>query len=420
MSHRIASGALVLALVFAGAASAAELPGAFRGNAYGSFGNEKAGALATSLSRSAYQPCPCEGTNGQTLTSEVDNLSAPGLLSAGSTVSTAYTKKTASTAEVTNTSTVSGLNMLGGLITAGSIVASTTVDATATTMTPSTAGSSFNNVVIAGQTVPGDVSPNTVMDLPGIGTVTLNAVTQKGQFDNWGSVSVDMMTIQVTKANNFGLKTGARFVIAHAQAGYKRHEPDVVYGGQAYAALTSGAAGDQLANEIGQGASLRVGCEGTNGKTRTNSVKAIKAPGIFTMGDAISTAFAGPEGGRQVSRTTSHVSRINLLGGMIKADGIDAVAQSTDIDGDVTGSADGSGFSGLTVAGVQVPANTPPNTRIDLPLIGSVVVNEQTVKKDGSVSVNGLHVTVSNANLLGLPVGTELTVAHAEAAVAPF
>jgi len=36
------------------------------------------------------------------------------------------------------------------------------------------------------------------------------------------------------------------------------------------------------------------------------------------------------------------------------------------------------------------------------------------------VSVNGLHITITSANLMGLPVGSELVVAHANAAAAPF
>lgn len=134
----------------------------------------------------------------------------------------------------------------------------------------------------------------------------------------------------------------------------------------------------------------------------------------------MTTAVAGPQGSAYVARTTATVASANLLGGLITLNAIQAVAQSTLQNGVVTGSADGSGFAGLTVAGIPIPLTTPPNTKLTLPLLGYVIVNEQTIAQDGSVTANGLHIHVSTANLLGLPVGADLVVAHAEAAAAPF
>src|SRR3712207_6060885 len=65
---------LVLRGVLAGPVTAAEslLPGAFRGASWGNSANAAAGDLATALGRSAYQPCPCRGTDGRVL-SNVQN-----------------------------------------------------------------------------------------------------------------------------------------------------------------------------------------------------------------------------------------------------------------------------------------------------------------------------------------------------------
>jgi hypothetical protein len=53
---------------------AAELKGSFYGDAFATFANAKAGPVATELGRSALQPCPSEGTNGQTLSNTVDTI----------------------------------------------------------------------------------------------------------------------------------------------------------------------------------------------------------------------------------------------------------------------------------------------------------------------------------------------------------
>jgi hypothetical protein len=412
----------LLALAMAGttAAAADELPGAFHGDAYATFGNAKAGPVATSLARSAFQGCSCEGTGGETLSSKVSDVSAGSALSANVTRSTALTQKTDTTADVRNTSTIDGLNALGGMITADSVKAVASVSATASTMTASSDGSVFKNLVIDGQKIPNQVAPNTVVALPGVGSATLNNVTQKDSSKNKSQILVEMLTIDVKTRNSFNLPVGSKIVVAHASAGFARKHADVVFDGEAYAALANDSAGNELENKIGKGAAVALACDGTSGKTKTNSVEGQDVSGIMTTSDGATTAFGGKEGGAEVARTTSTISNVNLLGGVITANAIQAVAQSSIKDGVVTGSADGSGFSGLSVAGVAVPADTPPNTKLDLPGIGNVVVNEQIVKKDGSVKVNGLHLTVTNSNVMGLPVGTELTIAHAGASVAPF
>jgi hypothetical protein len=70
----------------------------------------------------------------------------------------------------------------------------------------------------------------------------------------------------------------------------------------------------------------------------------------------------------------------------------------------------------LVVAGVPILVNPAPNTEIDLVGFGRVVLNEQITKvKTTSVSftVNMIHVFVTQENVLGIPVGTEIIVSHA-------
>ncbi len=403
---------------------AAELKGSFLGDAFATFANAKAGPIATELGRSALQPCPCEGTNGQTLSNTVDTIKAGDngdVLTAAATVSTVMTDKTATTASIQDTATITGLNMLGGLITADTIEAVANVSATETTMTASPTGSTFVNLKIAGNPISANVSPNTVIDLPGLGSVTLKKIAESGNFTHKGQILVEMLTVNVSTANSFKLPVGVNIVVAHALSGFNRTQPAAVVAGQAYATSANDAIGDDLENRIGKAALVTMGCQGTHGKTLRNDINTFSVGTLLSIGSAVSTAFGGPETDGAVAKTTSTIEDLGLLGNIISATTITAVAKETLLDGVVTPSTAGSGFAGLTVLGVTIPITVPPNFEVLLPGLGKVVIDEQIVPTpDGGVAVNGLHIFVTTANLLGLPVGSEIIIAHANASAAPF
>jgi hypothetical protein len=411
-------GSIFALLVAAGPAQAQGMPGAFQGSVYATYANVKAGPIAASLGRSAFLSCACEGTNGQTLTSEIDNLAAGNVLTAGVTTGSIFTQRTDTTATVQNSAGVTGLNIMGGMITADALTVTATVTATANSVTP-TSSATLANLVVAGQQIPVNVPANTVIPLPGIGSVTLNKVTLQGMFRHSGTVSVDFLAIDVKVKNNFGLKVGAQIIVGHAAAGFDRNAPADVFDGQAYAAEGNAALGDVLNNKIGKAAAVGIPCQGTHRKTRQNSIAGQNIAGVLVMGDGLTTAFGGNENGADVARTTAQIASINLLGGIVSVDAIQAVAQSSVTNGVTTISTDGSGFTGLTVAGVTIPLNTPPNTTLPLLGLGTVTINEQIVKPT-SVVVNGLHLKVSTVNLLGLPVGSEIILAHADSAAQPY
>jgi hypothetical protein len=400
-------------------AAAAGLKGTFHGNAYGTAANAKAGQVATELGRNAFLPCPCRGTNGKVLTNTIENLAAGDsgkVLEADELRATVFTERTATAARVQDTATVSGLNMFGGLITATTVKAVTTVSANASTIAGSPDGSTFVGLRIAGRAVAADVKPNTKVALPGVGTAILKRVTRGGDGTSDGSVLVEMLTVNVTQANGFGLPVGVKIVVAHARSEFDRTQPASVVGGQAYATDADAAIGNDLQNRIGRAALVTMGCEGTDGKTLTNSVSSFNAGTALAVGDGRTTALGGPSNGGVLARTTATVDGASLLGGLVTAATLEAVAQETFRNGKRTRSP-GFSFTGLRVAGVPVPVDVPPNTRLTLPGVGYVIVDEQIVPaKGGRTQVNGLHVFVTRSNTLGLPLGSEIVIAHAEAA----
>jgi hypothetical protein len=401
------------------------LKGSFRGQAYATFANAEAGPVATQLGRSAFQPCPCRGTGGQTLSNTVDSVKAGDqgkTLTANGTLSTVFTEKTSSSARVMNTSTVTGLNAFDGAITADVIKAVANTSANATTINSTPTGSVFSNLKIAGQTFGADVAANTRVNLPGVGYVLLKSVKKDGNGKSLSKITVDMLTVVVTQTNDFDLPVGSRIVVAQAVSGFSRSEPTVIVGGQAYAATALTTTND-IKNRVGKAAFVVIGCEGTNGKTRTNNVNTLDVGDVLSSGTGKTTAFGGPTTSGTVAKTTASVQNVNLLGSLIVADTVTAVAQDTFKNGERFSSAQGTQFAGLKVAGVAVSVPVPPNTRIDLAGVGYVIVNEQKLPAAGSTAktqVNGLHVFVTQNNTFGLPVGTEIIVAHADSTAVRF
>ena len=406
-------------------AAAATLPGNFKGEAYGTFATVVVGPIAATLGKTAYLPCPCQGTNGQTQQTSVNALSAGvggKVLTANAVTSTVYGLKTATTAKSTDTSTISGLNLLNGLITATTIKAVANASATATKISADATGSTFVDLVVAGVPIAAKPAPGTRITLAGIGSVVLNQATVTGNNSKSRQITVEMLTVEVDLANSLGLPVGTRIVVAHAIAGYARSVLPFAVGGQAYAAAANASIGSVIQNKIGKAALVTIGCDGTGGVTKTNNIEALNVGSTLSIGTGVTTASGGANGTGTIARTTARIENASLLtlpvvGALVKFTAITVVTEDR-FNGSVhTRSTAGTQFAGLKVAGLSLPVNVSPNTRIDLPF-GYVVLNEQKIPaaaKKGVMSVNGLRIVITAANVLNLPVGSQITLAHAEA-----
>ncbi len=93
--------------------------------------------------------------------------------------------------------------------------------------------------------------------------------------------------------------------------------------------------------------------------------------------------------------STATLGAVNILNGLITADGVVAMASSTADNSD----AEGSSLANLVVNGTQVD-DPAPNTRLDLPGVGYVVLNEQ-IPTGGGITVNMIHVVLQQP-LLGV------------------
>ena len=107
----------------------------------------------------------------------------------------------------------------------------------------------------------------------------------------------------------------------------------------------------------------------------------VSAQDVFSIatGDGSDPADAG---------SSSTLESVSVLNGLIPANGVVAIASSTG----GTSDAEGSSLANLTVNGVSL--DTPaPNTRVNLPGVGYVVLNEQTTTP-GGITVNMIHVVL--------------------------
>jgi hypothetical protein len=143
----------------------------------------------------------------------------------------------------------------------------------------------------------------------------------------------------------------------------------------------------------------------------TDQGQSVSVPGFVTAQDlfAIVTGDADPvDGSNAVSSAT--LGAVQLLNGLITADGVVAIASSTVGDNAVGSNAEGSSLGNLVVNGVEV-SDPAPNTRMDLPGVGYVILNELRPTGDGvttsGLTVNMIHVVLQQPilGLLGQVIG---------------
>ena len=117
--------------------------------------------------------------------------------------------------------------------------------------------------------------------------------------------------------------------------------------------------------------------------------------------------------------TTAEAAEVRVLDGLITADAVLAVATSYANGVAASSESDGSALVGLVVNGLSYGDVPPaPNTRLDLPGVGYVVLNEQIPSGDG-VHTTGLMVNMIHVYLIDPTLGTvtgEIVVGAAQSA----
>ena len=132
---------------------------------------------------------------------------------------------------------------------------------------------------------------------------------------------------------------------------------------------------------------------------------------LVSAQDAFATATGSSDGAQSDAVSTATVGKLNILNGLITADGVVAMSSSTSGNSNTNGCSVGN----LVVNGIQL-SNPTPNTRVDLPGVGYVVLNEQ-IGTTGGVTVNMIHVVLQK-QVLGVSQTTgEIIVGSASSSV---
>ena len=190
--------------------------------------------------------------------------------------------------------------------------------------------------------------------------------------------------------------------------------------GYAYATYTTVPSGSGYAT---YGPSIPVGLSCTAPSTTgtlTNSGNITSVNSLVNSGTATSTITVNRTATALSVTSTADVKNLKLLGGLISANDLKATVTSTS-NASGTTSMNNSQFSGLSITGIPVPANPTPNTKLSIPLVGTVTLNEQSgpfnATNSTSISVIAMDVRITQTNSLGFPVGSHIIVAYAQSGI---
>lgn len=149
----------------------------------------------------------------------------------------------------------------------------------------------------------------------------------------------------------------------------------------------------------------------TDGSVAQTQASDVTFASLVSAQEAFATASGLADGSWSDAVSSATLGTVNILNGLITADGVVAMASSTLGNSN----AEGSSIGNLVVNGVQL-GDPAPNTRVDLPGVGYAVFNEQ-IATAGGITVNMIHVVLQQVGLLGTETVGDIIVGSASSSV---
>jgi hypothetical protein len=355
--------------------------------------------------------------------------------------STSTVDSTTNTATDTGVAESAGVSLVGGLVTADVVRGVATAQASGFNSSFGSAGSAFENLVVNGIQM-NNVNPNTTIDLPaaqfGAGSfvklleeIGSSSKPPSGQLAGGtfaADLTVNMIRVHITALALTG--DAIDLVVSHAQAHADFPQPA---GCPALVGTVSGNA--TLVNEQSDPSLLPVivgfvSIPPQGGHDHQDIAQL--STSLVSSGTAVSDSTGTVVSSSSNSSSFAKVQNVCTLpaAGVCTVSGSVITSEANSASGGGKSSSDAAGTSliGLSVGGMSVTDNPPPNTTILLPGIGSVTLNEQTCDGGGvapcsgttssGIRVRAIHVIVDNPNSLGVPQGADVIVgeAHADSA----
>jgi len=163
--------------------------------------------------------------------------------------------------------------------------------------------------------------------------------------------------------------------------------------GQAADSVTGQATGTFAATPLGSFASVPLVTLPADGGMAAGEEAGVDVSGVLRAQGlaAVTTGVIGENASSAQSLATA--SDVNILNGVVTAKGVTAMASSASNGIEATSTDAGSTIVDLVVNGVSMGVSPAPNTTINVPLVGTVILNEQ-VASGGGVTDKGLSVTM--------------------------
>jgi len=302
----------------------------------------------------------------------------------------------------------------------------------------SSAGSAFKNLVVNGVQM-NNVNPNTTINLPaldfGAGSfvelfeeIGSSSQPPPGQLTGGtyaANLTVNMIRVHITRLALTG--DAVDVVVSQAQAHADFPQP------AGCPALVGTVSGDAtVVNEQTNPSELPVVVgfvsippQGGHDHQDLDQLSTSLVSGGTSVSDSIGTILTSSSNSSS-SAKAQNVCALPVNGVCTAfASVIVSQANSTSGGGKSSSDAQGTNLIGLSVGGMSVGDNPPPNTTILVPGIGSVTFNEQTCNGGGvppcsgatssGIRIRAIHVIVDNPNALGVPQGADVIVGEAHA-----
>ncbi|MCX6395935.1 MAG: hypothetical protein NTV23_05575 [Propionibacteriales bacterium] len=346
----------------------------------------------------------------------VASVQVAGLVDLGAITSGQQAVASGDGVKITSGVKIAGISLLGGAIKADAIESTSFASASSAGLDGGTS-TTFVRLTIGGKAYPLNVPPNTKVEIPGLVEVVINEQRVDKSIPG-KTVRTRGTALHLTLLKQQGqAPAGAEIKLNPTQALIvpigDNATPSAV-GGFAYATFAGIAAGDSIKVLAQPTGIVMLPSTGTDGQEYSVTIAAANIPGVAEVGAITTRANAKTIPGYSDVTTGARLAKINLLGGLIKADAVDVTAHVTTSAADNVAEAT-TNLVNLVVAGKKIPINVAPNTQIYILGIGQVYINQQ-LTKPGYSAVVGLRVTLSTKKF-GLPIGADIHVGVASSYV---
>ncbi len=342
-----------------------------------------------------------ESSNG------VAKVSVPGLIEVGAiTTSQVASPFGPDGLQITSKAKIGGIDLLSGAIKVDAVETTNIARATPSGFSKE-AESKLATLTIGGKSYPLESAPNTTIEIPGLAKVVINE-----QLSNSGPSGIEtkVNALKVTLLEDFaGAKLGSTIKLASSGISILNGGPSnaIPVGGFCYGLAAKVKAKD-ISVAVPPLPFLTIPSVGTGGKRFTLSTADVDLPqGLLKVG-AIECSVSGlSEVGSADAFAAPEIARVDLFGGLIKAD---AIKVRSHVSKTPNGSVEEQSmeFVNLKVGSKKIPLDVKPNTRINVLGLGQVNINKQA-SQSGYSAIIGVEVILS-VKKLGLPVGAQVHV----------